>query len=145
MNIRALLDSIEGIFSLQAGGKGIQYNTIVDDAVPCLVMGDVQRLRQVLVNLVGNSVKFTDKGRVEVTAKPVEKRGNKRMIRFDVTDTGPGIRRKFQEKIFERFRQEDDTAQRQHTGTGLGTAIAKNLVELMGGEIGMESRYGEGS
>ncbi len=145
MDIRALLESIEGIFSLQAGEKGIQYRTYVDDAIPCRVMSDVQRLRQVLVNLVGNSVKFTDRGRVDITAKPVTVQDNRKMIRFDVTDTGPGISREFQGNIFERFRQEDDTAQRQHAGTGLGTAIAKNLVELMGGEIGVESRYGEGS
>ena len=144
-DLRALLDSIEGMFSLQAESKGIKYSTAVERQVPSLVICDKQRLRQVLVNLIGNAVKFTDKGRIDVSVGIVGEPDGASRIRFDVVDTGKGIKEEFHEHIFDRFRQADDTAQRQHGGTGLGTAIARNLVELMGGQIGMESHYGFGS
>jgi two-component system sensor histidine kinase RpfC len=144
-DLRDLLDSIEGMFSLHAGAKGIKFVTTVDDRVPDQIACDKQRLRQVLVNLIGNAVKFTDKGRIDVKVGLVESAGTDDGIRFEVIDTGKGIKKEFHEHIFDRFRQADDTAQRRHGGTGLGTAIAKNLVELMGGQIGMESHYGFGS
>ncbi len=144
-DLRALLDSIEGMFSLQAGRKGIRYSTTVEPAVPAWVICDMQRLRQVLVNLIGNAVKFTDEGRIDVTVSPDRMTDGADRLRFEIVDTGRGIKKEFHEHIFDRFRQADDSAQRRHGGTGLGTAIARNLVELMGGRIGMESRYGSGS
>lgn len=144
-DLRRLLDSIEGMFSLHTENKGIIFLTTVDARVPDQVACDKQRLRQVLVNLVGNAVKFTDKGRIDVKVGLLEPAGAGSWVRFEVVDTGKGIKEEFHEHIFDRFRQADDTAQRQHGGTGLGTAIAKNLVELMGGQIGMESHYGFGS
>lgn len=140
-----LLESIEGMFSLHAGNKGIKYSTTVGSQVPLQVICDKQRLRQVLVNLIGNAVKFTDKGRVDVSVSHASTPDGVEQLRFDVVDTGKGIKKEFHEHIFDRFRQADDSAQRQHGGTGLGTAIARNLVELMGGQIGMESHYGFGS
>ena len=145
MDLHTLLTSVEGMFSIQAERKQVKYSTRISDAVPALVLGDMQRLRQILVNLVGNAVKFTDKGEIEVTVDVVVGDGGKKMIRFDVLDTGEGIREMDQARIFERFRQVDESAQRQYGGAGLGTAIAKGLVELMGGEIGLESVYGRGS
>lgn len=143
--IRAMMSSVEGMFSLQTGRKGVLYTTQVSNTVPQYAFIDQQRVRQVLINLVGNAVKFTDTGRIDVLVTTAEVRGHDAMLRFSVEDTGPGIQPEFQRKIFDRFRQADDSAQRQHGGTGLGTAIARNLVELMGGGIGVDSKYGEGS
>ena len=145
VDLRSLLASIEGMFSLQASKKGVKYTTNIAGNIPRCVVGDTQRLRQVLVNLIGNAVKFTDEGEVNITVEMDDFDKNKSMIRFDVSDTGPGIKGRVQGAIFERFKQADDSARRLHGGTGLGTAIAKNLVELMGGEIGLKSTYGKGS
>ena len=144
-DLRVLLESIEGMFSLQAQSKGIKYSTSVERNVPQQLICDKQRLRQVLVNLIGNALKFTDKGRIDVSVSLVSPPAGTGQLRFDVIDTGKGIKKEFHDHIFDRFRQADDSAQRQHGGTGLGTAIARNLVELMGGQIGMESHYGFGS
>ena len=145
VDIRALMQSIEGMFSLQTGDNGVEYSTYISDDIPRFVMADMQRLRQVLVNLVGNAVKFTGDGRIHVSVTATDIDSQCGMLQFDIQDTGPGIPGDFQEKIFDRFRQADDSAQRQHGGAGLGTAIAKNLVELMGGSIGLESSSGKGS
>ncbi len=144
-DLHDLLDSIEGMFSLQAGSKGIKLFTSVGKGVPSKVICDRQRLRQVLVNLMGNAVKFTDRGHIDASVSLVSSADGIEQIRFDIVDTGKGIKKEFHEHIFDRFRQADDSAQRQHGGTGLGTAIASNLVEVMGGRIGMESHYGFGS
>jgi two-component system sensor histidine kinase RpfC len=143
--VRAMMMSVEGMFSLQTGRKGVQYRTHVSETVPQYAYIDQQRVGQVLINLVGNAVKFTDQGCIDVSVATEEMRGNGEMLRFSVRDTGPGIQQEFQRKIFDRFRQVDDSAQRQHGGTGLGTAIARSLVELMGGSIGVDSTYGAGS
>jgi two-component system sensor histidine kinase RpfC len=145
VDIRALMLSIEGMFSLQTANNGVEYSTCISDDVPRVVMADMQRLRQVLVNLVGNAVKFTGDGRIQVSITAMDAGGQCPLLRFDIQDTGPGIPRDFQGKIFDRFKQADDSAQRQHGGTGLGTAIAKHLVELMDGKIGLESSPGKGS
>jgi len=143
--IRAMMLSVEGMFSLQTGKKGVLYTTRVSDTVPQYAFIDQQRVRQVLINLAGNAVKFTDAGYIDVSVTTAEMRGHDAMLRFSVQDTGSGIQPEFQRKIFDRFRQADDSAQRQHGGAGLGTAIARNLVELMGGSIGVDSTYGKGS
>ena len=145
VDLRALLDSVGGMFSLQAGRKGVGYATDIDPAVPQFVFSDTQRLRQVLVNLIGNAVKFTVEGRVEVSVRSLKSDGERHRVRFEVRDTGPGIHEDFHPDVFGRFKQADDSARRSHGGTGLGTAISRTLVELMGGEIGLESRHGEGS
>ena len=145
IDIRTMLQSIEGLFSLQTRNNGVEYATFIAPDIPPYVLGDMQRLRQVLVNLIGNAVKFTTDGKIKVSVKAVDVNGNYPKLRFEVQDTGPGIPHDFQHNIFDRFRQVDDSAQRQHGGTGLGTAIAKNLVELMGGKIGLHSSFGSGS
>jgi len=143
--VRAMMMSVEDMFSLQTDRKGVLYRTHVPDTVPQYAYIDQQRVSQVLINLVGNAVKFTDKGCIDVSVAADEMRGYGAILRFSVQDTGPGIQQEFQRKIFDRFRQADDSAQRQHGGTGLGTAIARSLVELMGGSIGVDSTYGAGS
>ena len=145
VDLRELVDSIGGMFSLQAARKGVSYSTDMDLALPQFVFCDTQRLRQVLVNLIGNAVKFTVEGKVSVSVRDIQSGGDRHLIRFEVQDTGPGIHEDFRPHVFGRFKQADDSAKRLHGGAGLGTAISKTLIELMGGEIGLESRYGEGS
>ena len=145
VDLHELVDSIGGMFSLQAARKGVSYSTDMDHALPQFVFCDTQRLRQVLVNLIGNAVKFTVEGKVSVSVQGVKSDGHSNLIRFEVQDTGPGIHEDFRPHVFGRFKQADDSAKRLHGGAGLGTAISKTLIELMGGEIGLESRYGEGS
>jgi two-component system sensor histidine kinase RpfC len=144
-DVRELLESIESVFSLQADKKGIKYSCEIDANVPPLILGDLNRLRQILVNLVGNAIKFTDSGYIKLLLTKQTDQHKDSIIRFEVEDSGVGIKEELIPHIFERFRQADDSAQRTHSGTGLGTAIAKHLVELMGGQIGLESQYGRGS
>lgn len=139
-----LVSSVEGIFSLQIEKKGLQFRTMLDEALPHFVTADQQRLRQVLINLLGNAVKFTEKGSVELKVTRVPASAGQEMINFEVIDTGPGITGEFQAHIFERFRQEDDSIERRYGGTGLGTSISQHLVEMMGGRIGVQSVFGKG-
>jgi len=108
-------------------------------------VGDPGRLRQILVNLIGNAVKFTERGEVRVHASVVEDRGPDLMLRFEISDTGVGIAREAQPRLFEAFTQVDGTTSRRYPGTGLGLAICQRLVRLMGGEIGLESEPERGS
>jgi len=143
--MEALLDSIKSVFTLQAEEKGIQFSCDIDSSVPPVILGDANRLRQILVNLVGNAMKFTDTGYIRLWVSKQHGQQQGSIIRFEVQDSGIGIREDMQPYIFDRFHQADDSAQRAHGGTGLGTAIARHLVELMGGKIGLESEYGHGS
>ena len=119
---------------------------IIEDDVPDTPVGDSFRLRQVVSNLIGNAIKFTDKGRIEVVIRKIEELSSKEMkLKFTVKDTGVGI---YKEKIFEIFRsfnQADSSTTRQYGGTGLGLSICKGIVEKMNGEIWAESEEGEGS
>ena len=145
VDLHAMLHAIEGLFSLQTRNRGIDYSTSIAPEIPRFVLADAQRLRQVLVNLVGNAVKFTTDGKIQVTVAPADSADRQPVVRFEILDTGPGIPEDFQNNIFDRFRQVDDSAQRQHGGAGLGTAIARHLIELMDGQIGLDSTYGSGS
>ena len=144
-NLYALVYSIEGMFSIRTERRGIRYITDMDISTPLYIKGDVDRLRQVLVNLVGNAVKFTTTGEVRLKVRHVPAGEPGEQLVFEVIDTGIGIEEGAQARIFERFRQADDSVQREYGGTGLGTAIAKRLVELMGGCIGFESVRHQGS
>lgn len=140
-----LVHSIEGMFSIEAGKKGIRYISDLDFSWSPIVRGDAARLRQILVNLIGNAIKFTAEGEVRLRLRRVHVEGEDAQILFEVIDTGMGIPEEFQAQIFERFRQVDDSVQRRYGGTGLGTAIAKRLVELMGGSMGVQSTVNKGS
>jgi two-component system sensor histidine kinase RpfC len=144
-NLYALVYSIEGMFSMRAEQGGVRYITDMDISLPPYIKGDADRLRQVLVNLVGNAVKFTTAGEVRLKVRKVSAWEQGEQLVFEVIDTGVGITEEMQSRIFERFRQADDSVQREYGGTGLGTAIAKHLVELMGGSIGVESQEHQGS
>lgn len=139
---RELVESIGLILLPQARGKQLNYEVHFDDDVPAVLRGDSGHLRQVLLNLAGNAVKFTDKGEVRLQ---VALAGSPNRLRFTVTDTGIGIPASVRERLFEAFEQADVSLARRYGGTGLGTTIAKGLTEAMGGTIGFESSEQRGS
>ena len=143
-----LRQQIEGVTSLlaqRAHAKGVELACLVYHEVPDLLIGDPDRLRQVLTNLIGNSVKFTEQGEVVVRVKIKEQDDNLVTLLVEVSDTGLGVPEELQESIFQPFSQADSTTTRRFGGTGLGLPICKHLVGLMGGEMGLKSRPGEGS
>ena len=144
-DLHQLLNSIIAMQKPMANGKGLHLNCYIDPALPYSINGDLQHLRQVLINLVGNSIKFTDNGAVKLSAHEINRKSNQNLwIRFEVSDTGIGIPQEALQRIFDDFTQiSPDTLNKG--GTGLGTTIAKELVELMGGEIGVSSELGEGT
>ena len=143
-DLRESLRSIEALFSEPASQKGLSLRFNIDPDLPPAVSGDPGRIRQVLLNLIGNAVKFTQSGEVAVTAATqTDKSGH--FIRFTVADTGPGIEPEDQSRIFSEFFQADVSLTRAHGGTGLGLAITQELVKLMGGRIGFDTVVGKGS
>jgi two-component system sensor histidine kinase RpfC len=146
---RELVGSIGLILHPQARAKNLDYLVVIGDDVPEQLNGDAGHLRQVLLNLVGNAVKFTDQGRVRVdvavAVAPGAPDDGRTRLRFTVTDTGIGIPAAMRGRLFEAFEQADAGLARRYGGTGLGTTIAKGLAEAMGGRIGFESLEGQGS
>ena len=144
INLRGLLATVQQLALAQARGKAIQVK--LDCAqVPEWVLADPLRLRQVLINLSSNAVKFTEQGSIRISAECLGAPAERARIRFAVQDTGVGIPKDRQSSIFERFTQVDSSTTRRYGGTGLGTTIARQLVMLMGGEIGLDSEVGRGS
>ncbi|MDH3606967.1 MAG: ATP-binding protein [Acidimicrobiia bacterium] len=137
-------NSVRSLTTLIAD-KGIELDVVVDDSVPPVVVGDPGRLRQVLLNLVSNAVKFTYDGRVRVTVQPDSSDTDGMVLHFRVTDDGIGIPADRLETIFEPYLQASDSTAREYGGTGLGLAICRDLVDLMGGRVWAESMEGEGS
>jgi len=129
----------------RAAEKNIELTQSFDRHVPEFVIGDLGRLRQVLLNLIGNGVKFTAAGSVRLFVSCLEKTDTTCVVSISIEDTGIGIPEQAQSKLFERFSQVDTTTTRRFGGTGLGLAISKNLVELMGGKLAFQSKEGEGS
>ncbi len=144
----SLHDVAEGVVDLFAGralSKGIELSLIVADDVPDVLTGDPGRLRQVLANLVGNALKFTDEGEVRLVVRKEREHGEGTMLHFEVMDTGIGISIDQQARLFQAFVQADGSTTRRHGGTGLGLAICRRLVSQMGGEVWIESEPGAGS
>lgn len=144
----SLCHVVEGVAELlasKAHEKGLALMTFVDPGIPQILRGDPGRLRQVLLNLVGNAVKFTSQGEVVVRATVERDTGASAIIRFTVRDTGIGISAAARGRLFQLFAQADGSMTRKYGGTGLGLAISKHLTELMGGEIGVESVEGAGA
>jgi two-component system sensor histidine kinase/response regulator len=144
-DLRANLETTLRTLALAADRKGLELLCEVSPDLPNVVKGDPNRLRQILINLVGNAVKFTSDGEVLVTVKTCDPPGTNSLLHFTVSDTGIGVPADKQKHIFEPFTQADNTTTRVYGGTGLGLAISKRLVELMGGRIWVESRAGGGS
>ena len=144
-DLLACVEEAIDLVGARALEKSLEINRRVGPNVPRLVVGDATRLRQILVNLLGNAVKFTDQGAIAVSMDARDITPNGCTVRFHVSDSGPGIPKDKQESLFQRFYQVDTSTTRTHGGTGLGLAISKGLTEIMGGTIGVESEPGRGS
>jgi PAS domain S-box-containing protein len=141
---REIVENVSELLAAKAYAKGIGLGCYCAPDVPAIITADPNRLRQVLLNLIGNAVKFTDEGGVQVVVEIVEQAGL-RSIRFTVSDTGPGMRKADLDRIFQEFEQGDGTSTRKHGGAGLGLAISRRIVEAMNGRIGVDSELGVGS
>jgi PAS domain S-box-containing protein len=144
-DLRETIDNTLDLLAAQAHSKGLELASFIRPEVPVHVLGDPGRLRQVINNLVGNAVKFTNEGEVVVTVSKVSEAAGKVMLNFEVRDTGIGIDPAAQSRLFEAFSQADGSTTRKYGGTGLGLAISKRLVHLMNGQIRVESTLGQGS
>ncbi|HOP74751.1 MAG TPA: ATP-binding protein [Bacillota bacterium] len=144
-NLREVMESITSAYSTLAHNKGLTYRVHIAEDIPETLMGDALRLRQILINLIGNAIKFTFKGHISTDVKMVSHTDTEITLRFEIEDTGIGIPADKQQLIFEPFVQAEDTTTRKFGGTGLGTSISKELVELMHGQIGVNSHPGIGS
>jgi len=144
-DLRALIDDLNGMLVYRAREKDLDFSSRIGPDVPSLLRGDPGRLRQVLLNLVSNALKFTEHGQVVLHVDLVEEGGTCSSLRFEVRDSGIGIPADKLSSLFTPFTQVDASTSRRYGGTGLGLAISKQLVELMGGEIGAESLVGSGS
>ncbi len=140
-DLPALVEGVAELLAPRAQGKGIEIASWIDPKAPRLVVGDAARLRQVLINLAGNAVKFTQNGGVGLRVALLLDGA----LRFSVADTGPGVPLERRQTIFQEFEQADSSSTRQHEGTGLGLAISRRLVELMGGELRLEQAGSDGS
>lgn len=149
VELRELLEEVAGIFSIQAEAKRLQFALELDPQLPAWTVTDGMRIRQVLVNLLNNALKFTSLGqitlRAEVISNPVTPQESHTTVRFTVIDTGIGISPEAQARLFKPFSQADSTTTRQYGGTGLGLSIVRNLANLMDGDIGIESSTNNGS
>jgi signal transduction histidine kinase/CheY-like chemotaxis protein/HPt (histidine-containing phosphotransfer) domain-containing protein len=144
-NVRQVVEDVADLISESAHRKGLELVTFVDPELPERLIGDPGRLRQIMLNLAANAVKFTDWGEVVLWTGVAEQRADALVVRFEVRDTGVGIAPEVRPRLFQPFSQADSSTTRRHGGTGLGLVISKRLVAMMGGAIGFESTLGEGS
>jgi len=148
LDLREVIESLGEVMAIRAHQKGVEFAHHIMPDVPTYLIGDPLRLRQILVNLIGNAIKFTEKGEIVVEVKTKDEgRGTKEEVNliFSVRDTGIGIPPEKLNAVFERFTQVDSSTTRKYGGTGLGLTISKRLVEIMRGQIWVESKQGEGS
>ncbi|HVK50777.1 MAG TPA: ATP-binding protein, partial [Pseudoxanthomonas sp.] len=144
-NLRELLDGVLQLMQRPAENKGLRLTLQLDPAVRLPVRGDPVRLRQVLSNLIGNAIKFTERGTITLVVRRLGETSGQHLLRFEVRDTGIGISADAQARLFRSFTQADASTTRLYGGTGLGLAICKRIVELMGGRIDVMSEPGRGS
>src|SRR5436853_5208725 len=144
-DLRDLVEDVVETFADAIYAKGLELASFIPVRLPTALIGDPARLRQILTNLIGNAVKFTDRGEVGVRVEAVEAEGPSVVLAFDVSDSGIGIPPEKQRRIFDAFTQADSSTTRRYGGTGLGLSIAKQLCEMMGGTIGLTSEPGRGS
>jgi two-component system, sensor histidine kinase and response regulator len=145
VDVRELLDGVARLMAIQAHGKNLEITALVNSDVPESVLGDAGRLRQILLNLSGNAVKFTQMGEVALEARVISHDSQFTTLRFDVRDTGIGVPQDRLHTLFKPFSQVDASTTRRFGGTGLGLSIVRSLAEMMGGEAGVQSREGAGS
>ena len=145
VDLIAVVEGVVGLFAEQAHGKGIELASLVESDVPTSVRADPGRMKQILTNLVSNAIQFTDFGNVVVRVSKDEETETHLTVRFEVKDSGIGIRQEHQSRLFQAFSQVDGSSTRKHGGTGLGLAISKQLAKMMQGDIGLISEYGNGS
>ncbi|MCP4020297.1 MAG: PAS domain S-box protein, partial [Desulfobacteraceae bacterium] len=138
-DLRKIFEDLSNIFVIRAEKKNLEFISFLDTNIPGALNGDPGRLRQVLVNLAENAIKFTRQGEISISANVINEDHDQVLIRFEIKDSGVGISSKKQEKIFQSFSQADSSTTRKYGGTGLGITISKQLVELMGGRIGVDS------
>lgn len=143
--LRSLLEELVELLAARAHDKGLEIASVIDARVPAWVQGDRGRLRQVIINLLGNAIKFTHQGHVALRAAVVGHERDTALIRFDVSDTGVGIPLEHQKNLFQDYGQAHRAIAREYGGTGLGLAISREIVELMGGRMLVESEVGHGS
>lgn len=141
----SMLEDFSNVVAVKANEKNLELVIATDDNVPNLVKGDPGRIRQILTNLVGNAIKFTNQGEVRVHVSCIDETEEDVILKFTVKDTGIGIPEDKINRLFQKFSQVDASMTRKFGGTGLGLAISKDLAEMMGGSIGVESEYGKGS
>ena len=146
-DLRSCIEDSLDLVAVKASEKGLELAYLLEEGVPNWIVGDVNRLMQVLINLMGNAIKFTDKGEVVLTvsSRACEQNDDRVELHFAVRDTGMGISPENQSKLFQSFTQVDSSNTRNYGGTGLGLAISRGIVELMGGKIWAESEVGKGS
>jgi len=144
-DLRETLEDFNNIMALEAYNKGLEYNCLIPRNIPFLLRGDTTRFRQILTNLVGNATKFTEKGEVFINVRVENQTDTHVTLKFFVVDTGIGIPKERSYLLFKLFSQIDSSTTRKYVGTGLGLVISKSLVEMMGGQIGVESEEGKGS
>lgn len=144
-DLHALINSTAAMLSPQALNKGILFNVHIYPDTPFLLRGDKLHLKQIIINLISNAIKFTDKGTIDIYVKPINSYSNNTRIRFEVIDTGIGIAEHEKTKLFDKFTQADESTTRKYGGTGPGMAIAKQLVEALNGKINFSSKLGEGT
>ncbi len=145
MDLRDVVEDVGRLIAMQAHSKGLEVSAHVDPSLPDLVIGDPGRVRQVLLNLGSNAVKFTEHGEVRITLSVISSDAKQFQVRCEVSDTGIGIPPQRLEMLFRPFTQVDSSMTRRFGGTGLGLSIVRSLVELMGGQVGANSKVGEGS
>lgn len=144
-SLSAVLSNVKSILSSRANSKSITFSVECTDKVARALRGDSIRLSQVLINLLGNSIKFTDKGFVKLTVDLISDDEEAQSLKFEVSDSGIGMSDNYLQKVFNKFSQENDASNRTYEGTGLGMSISKEIIELMGGEIEINSRKGIGT
>jgi signal transduction histidine kinase/DNA-binding response OmpR family regulator len=145
VDLRQLIEDVVRLISIQAHPKNLEVTAYIDAAVPDFIQVDAGRLRQILLNLFGNAVKFTQAGEIALTVQPTARDAQSTSLRFDLRDTGIGIPEARLPSLFQAFSQVDNSTTRRFGGTGLGLSIVKRLAAMMGGEVGVESQEGIGS
>lgn len=144
-NLKEELINVLKPLEFRAKDKGLLLKLNFDKNIPSIVNGDILRIKQIIINLVNNAIKFTQTGGIVIELKLLNENNDTLDIGFKVVDTGIGIKKENQKKLFKSFSQSDASSTRKYGGTGLGLAISKNLVKMMGGQISLESEYGKGS